>query len=502
MKPMARVAAALGVALLSACATLEEPFRGHLEAESAAVRECAQWYRALDASVAEAGVRDAQDARVEGFPYLRVNRLLAAFRAQAASGDAVLHALAERMLALDLAARRFEMMNLPAERLAALELTRDRFGLRLALQRTAQCGRLLREIDLAKPQATAALLARAEVPDDYSVAARIFGLYAITRIAFMDGVRRQQEETLAAFRRELATAEGASLVRFAPPPVRPPARGRVAAILRDSAANALGVPEPGESELLELLAAHAPSFELEITGDHDRFGALRWSREARTPVVDASEPVVYGNVGWERLGDRVLLQLVYTIWFPERPPLADGDIFAGQLDGLSWRVTLAPDGEPIMYDSIHPCGCDHLFFPTPRAEPLPAPAQEQEWMFSPQSLPRIAEDERVLLRVATRTHFIERVSVVRGVASLARYEIRPYDELRSVARPDGTRASVFGEDGLIAGTERPERLLFWPMGIRSAGAMRQWGRHATAFVGRRHFDDADLLGKRFRLDLR
>ena len=31
--------------------------------------------------------------------------------------------------------------------------------------------------------------------------------------------------------------------------------------------------------------------------------------------------------------------------------------------------------------------------------------------------------------------------------------------------------------------------------------MRQWGRHATAFVGRRHFDDADLLEKRFRLDL-
>jgi hypothetical protein len=39
------------------------------------------------------------------------------------------------------------------------------------------------------------------------------------------------------------------------------------------------------------------------------------------------------------------------------------------------------------------------------------------------------------------------------------------------------------------------------MGIASAGAMRQWGRHATAFVGRRHFDDADLLERRFALDL-
>jgi hypothetical protein len=31
--------------------------------------------------------------------------------------------------------------------------------------------------------------------------------------------------------------------------------------------------------------------------------------------------------------------------------------------------------------------------------------------------------------------------------------------------------------------------------------MRQWGRHATAFVGRRHFDDADLLEERFVLQL-
>ncbi len=27
--------------------------------------------------------------------------------------------------------------------------------------------------------------------------------------------------------------------------------------------------------------------------------------------------------------------------------------------------------------------------------------------------------------------------------------------------------------------------------------MRQWGRHATAFVGRRHFDDAYLMEQRF-----
>ena len=92
--------------------------------------------------------------------------------------------------------------------------------------------------------------------------------------------------------------------------------------------------------------------------------------------------------------------------------------------------------------------------------------------------------------------------MVRGSDSLVHYAIQPYSELRSLQRPDGLRASAFGPDGLVPGTERAERFVFWPTGIDSAGAMRQWGRQATAFVGRRHFDDADLLEKRFRLELR
>ena len=67
--------------------------------------------------------------------------------------------------------------------------------------------------------------------------------------------------------------------------------------------------------------------------------------------------------------------------------------------------------------------------------------------------------------------------------------------------PGGGSRSLYAADGLVRGTERAERFLFWPMGIASAGAMRQWGHHATAFVGRRHFDDPNLLDVRFRLPL-
>jgi len=48
---------------------------------------------------------------------------------------------------------------------------------------------------------------------------------------------------------------------------------------------------------------------------------------------------------------------------------------------------------------------------------------------------------------------------------------------------------MFNQDSLASGSERLERLILWPTGVVSPGAMRQWGRHAVAFVGERHFDD-------------
>jgi hypothetical protein len=272
------------------------------------------------------------------------------------------------------------------------------------------------------------------------------------------------------------------------------------------------MPVLSERELARFAAAYAPSFEVAIAGDYDRFGELRWRRDPPVPEVNAAESVVYVQQAHARYrekgangqpdAERILLQLVYTLWFPERPADHEGDILAGHLDGLVWRVTLAPDGEPLLYDSIHPCGCYHQFFPTPRAQPRPAPDALDEWAFVPRALPRVGEEERPLVKLASRTHYIHDVSLVRGADSVARYALRDYDELRSMPRhAGGGRRSAFGPDGLIAGTERSERFLFWPMGIPSAGAMRQSGRQATAFVGRRHFDDADLIEKRFELDL-
>lgn len=487
-----RLAVLLAPLLAAACATLETDPSAHLDSAAPALRECAAWFRDIDARVHAAGVRDAQAARLPQFPYLRVDRLLGSFRKQAASDESVLGALVGRMQALDLEARRHEFANLPP----------GAPGGQASLERARECGARLRAADLADPRRRAQMLERAVVPDDYSTAGRVLGLYAISRIPFGWGVQRYQEEVRAAHRREPVPPAAGTVLRYLPPAAQPHARAALAGAVERASANPLRIAEPRGGELEALSLAHAPVLEIEVAGEHDRFGALRWRDGASVPAVDAAAPTVYRQVAWTRYRGRVLLQLVYTLWFPRRPPASAGDILAGELDGVTWRVTLAPDGEPLVYDTMHPCGCFHMFYPTPRAVPREAPEGEIEWMFSPQSLPGIADGERPVLRIASGTHYVERVTPARDAGGDAHYAFRPYDELRSLPRPGGGSASVFGPDGLVAGSERPERFFYWPMGIPSAGAMRQWGRHATAFVGRRHFDDADLLEKRFELQLR
>jgi hypothetical protein len=314
----------------AACATAPAP--------PAASPDCIAGVRELDARAERGGVRDAQARPVEGFPYLRVDRLLASFREAARASAAERRALARRMRELDLDARGFELANLglaPPEAAATLERTRD-------------CSARMLEHDLGDEETAARLLDAVRVPDDYSTLKRFLGLYALTRYPFHAGVTRYEEEVREAFR---ASRPGVATRRFAPPASPPPSRAALAGAIARASDNPLGIPEPRGAALEQLLAAHAPVFEVEQTGEFDRPGALRWVPGAALPAADPGEPTVYGMAAATRYRDRTLLQLVYTIWFPARPADSPLDLLSGMLDGVVWRVTLAPDGEPLVYDS-------------------------------------------------------------------------------------------------------------------------------------------------------
>src|SRR5207244_3505281 len=96
MKGAYRLAAVAFLLAIAGCATLEAPLSMHLGSPTPALRECAAWFRALDAQIDAAGVRDGQYAAIAGFPYLRADRLHASLRERAAARDAALYALADR----------------------------------------------------------------------------------------------------------------------------------------------------------------------------------------------------------------------------------------------------------------------------------------------------------------------------------------------------------------------------------------------------------------------
>jgi hypothetical protein len=484
----------LALLLVSAgCASIQAPQRDHLDSADLQLAQCADWFRALDSAVARGGVDDIAARRMAGFPYLRIDRFLAAMKPVATSDPQAWQAWVDELRARDVDGRRVEIANLPSTQIAGLAAG-DREAL---LMRTQECADQLMAADLSNEMAIAALERRAFVADDYSSLKRALGLYEFTRLPFYSGVQGWQDgEVKTLDRARSGEPPAGQLQRYVPPDQPVYSRREVHEILKRADEHPLGLPQLSASERERLFATYAPVFAIETDGNFDRIGRLFWA-STLAPQVDTSQPVVYRRLGYVRYASRTLLQLVYVAWFPERPRQGSFDVLGGHLDGVVWRVTLAPDGEPVLFDSIHPCGCYHMFFPTPRLEPIPPPQPGIEWAFVPASLPAIAESERLIVEVQSRSHYLRNVSTAEASAGIA-YQFVDYHQLRSLPLPQGGARSVFAPDGLIAGTERGERFLFWPMGIASPGAMRQAGTQATAFVGRRHFDDADIVEKRFR----
>jgi len=472
--------AAWGVAvvlLIGGCATLQRP------TEKSEVAECRALFARVDKAVDRAGVRDYGPVRIPGFPYLRVDRLLASFRDEVEEPERF-RVWTERLAALDAEARTFELRNLPS-------ITREPLGKDLS-HRLDTCRSLLSESDLSAEEGAVALRRAAVVPDDYVTWWRAVGLYPVTALFVEHGVTKWHRAVHATFAVPLDKLPvSGTLTRWRAPRDPPLGTAQVRALLENSK-DVLGVPRPVDNAMMRLFETFAPTWEVDVVDDNDRIGQ---PLAGDVPSVDTDAPTMYRELSYARLDGRVLVQLNYIIWFAARP---GDDIYAGLLDGLVWRVTLGPDGKPLIYDSIHNCGCYHQFFPTPD---LTLRTDLPEHYFEPPLLPQSApEGNPLVIRIAHGTHYIDRVYQDTVGSEAEGIVWQDYDSLRSLPRGDGYR-SLFGGYGIVKGSERSERFLLWPMGIRSPGAMRQWGRHAIAFVGRRHFDDPYLISSLFTVNM-
>lgn len=467
-------------ALTSGCATTSVAHRP----ETPDGDKCLALYAKVDDEIDSAGVRDASYYRIPGFPYLRADRFTASFAHELPTLDTFWEWVGY-LRALEDEAREVELRNLKLGEEQAAQVLLD----------MRACGGWLRTWELDDAEFRQKMIDAVIVPDDYSTTQRALGLYPIA-VPFL-------ESELGEFRRDVEKRFEAPLE---PPPA--PTELKVWAAqanpmpeypagtidLRDKPRDLLGRIGLVGSEIVHLAHTHAPALWIESGGDHDRPGTAVITSEG--PGVDAAKPVVYYLTGLTRFGGRNLLQITYFVWFSEQVPAKKGDGDGGPLDGVIWRVTLDEKGNPLFHDTIHASGGAHFAFPVgslQRRDTVP------ESILLPQK--DGAPSGPIAVRLRSGTHEVTRVVRADDPAVVATrretYELRSYEELLNLPDPAGGLRSFFGPDGFIAGTERSQRFWRWPSGVRNAGALRQWGHHPTALVGRAHFDDPFLFDQAF-----
>ncbi|MEQ9527095.1 MAG: hypothetical protein RIF42_01690 [Parvibaculaceae bacterium] len=467
---------------------------------------CLALVRGMDEAVAAQGIGDAGAARIETFPYLRIDRFLASFRHEL-SAPGAFEDWVDHLRWLDARGREIEASNLPGEARASLAAQHGIADPENLAGAANRCGDLLlkREVMRGPAAARAALVRAAVPPSHYNNWVRAAGLYPITNLGAVIGYARWKDENTGSFALPYEPpAPSDNIVAYAPAALSD--AEEASRIVREAPRTALGLPKFSASDVAHLAATFAPVFEIETESDDDRLGASVWHREGDEllPAVDVSRPTATTRLVYTRFEGRVLPQLVYTVWFPARPLQGKFDLLGGRIDGFIWRVTLDENGEPLIYDTIHSCGCYHMFFPVAPLVRVPVPEDRdtREAPLVPKDAPRLAPGERIHLRLAGVSHYLLNLDARKPAATPATYELQsawapPAFGERSLPLPEGDRRSFYGPSGIVPHTERLERFTLWPLGIESPGAMRQWGTHATAFVGEAHFDEPFLIDEAF-----
>jgi len=454
---------------------------------------CYQWLENIESELKKNAIDDPETAQIAGFPQLRFNRFLASLSDQVYS-EKHFSAWLEQMRILDEKSKKrmLDILSVSAKQKLFEQIpSGDSFD--LAIER---CGKHLNNYSQYNAKHRGILRREVKVPDAYQSWKRVVGLYPLASYFADNSIDRLHRELSAGFNVHLneLPVQG-KLIRYSPPPDSLFSQSRMAEIFKSAYAdsNSIGIPGFAPVNLQQLLEQYAPVWEIDTRNDTDKIGTITLDG-VNQPRIDNTQPKVYTAQKYTRWHGKVLLQLIYQIWFPAREKIGFLDLYGGTLDSVIWRVTLDPEGKPIAFDSIHACGCYYLIFPGEGYRSIP-PKDNAESVLSPKRIAAIPYGYRLMIRLQSRTHYVQQISLADNYSKVKNpiYSFLNLDTLLTLTLPNGLKRSLYDEDGFINASARTERFFLWPFGIASPGAMRQWGTHAIAFIGKRHFDDPFLL---------
>lgn len=491
-----RVAAILLLLLIGVqgCASLHPPKTLQIAGRPL---EAVDFLAALEKSVDDAGVRNASDYPISGFPYLRTNRFLVAMAAHIKNPQK--HNLwVRQMQELDLKARKKEIRNLPDSAIARLTL---RFGLeahREALMEKAySASETLFRHDQNSSTFHRTLSKAVLYPEDYSNLLRVIGLYPVSSLGVALLTHKVRSEFKTWYDTDLNKLDVRGDIHAFSPPNNTSVSVEHLPRLLQTTQNFLGFPDLSPDQKRQVAAALAPFIYQDVAGAYDRPGMVFW--EQKQVKIDPSNPTVYYYFTHAFFNGKPVLQINYVFWYSNRRGPDAPWIEWGNVDGLTIRITLDAKGEPLMIDGMNNCGCYHFFFPPQDALPKQAPSRWKPGPFTPQRLPEGFPANRLVLRINSGWHQVQRATTTRPKApgGAHTYRLVPYDILETLPGEEKKTESIFNAKGILKGSGRIEPLLLFSMGIRDVGAMRQRGHHPIKLVGKAHFDDPYLFDKSF-----
>lgn len=459
--------------------------------------EAVDFLAALEKIVDAAGVRNAVDYPIPGFPYLRTNRFLVGMGTHV-EGPQKHNLWVQQMQALDLSAHKKEIRNLSDSDIAKITL---RFGLKphreALMEKVYSASRTLFRHDQNNAIFFSTLSNAIHYPEDYSNLLRTIGLYPISSrvVALLTHKVRSEFKTWYNTDLDKLKVRG-EIHAFAPPNNTSFSIEHLPQLLKKTQ-NHLGFSNLSPDQKRKIAAALAPFIYQDVAGVYDRPGRVFW--EQKQVKIDPSNPTVYYYFTHAFFNEKPVLQINYVFWYSNRRGANAPWIEWGNVDGLTIRITLDAKGEPFMVDGMNNCGCYHFFFPPMGALPKKASSRWEPGPFAPQRFPEGFPANRLVLRINSGWHQVQRATTTRPKASggAHTYRLAPYDILETLPRANKKTESVFNAKGILKGSQRIEPLLLFSMGIRDVGAMRQRGHHPIKLVGKAHFDDPYLFDKSF-----